>query len=459
MTTTAQARRDPLRRGRPRPPLQLARPRPARRLERQRRLVHRARACRRGGEVRPGLHRRQPVHHAELAAPLPQPPRAPDAALGARRHDEAHRPRRHRDHLVQRALQPGPPLRLPRPDQPRSRRLERRHHRRRGTAGNYGRDEHYDYDTRYGRAHEFFEVIQGLWDSYEDDAFPRDRETGVSSTRTKQHALNHEGDLLPGAGPAQHRALAAGPAGDLPGRRLRPGPRPRRAVRRGHLHPRPLDSSRPGLPRRHAAPRRREGPRPRRPDLMPGIAVFVGDTDDEARALEQAQADDHDFDRARASSAARSAGTTSASTTPTRPSPTCARPRSSAWKTQADKITELAPSRTDPAPDRRAFSAPKPAVRRHGEHVADPIAEWFAAAAPRRLQHPPRAALAVPALRRRGGAAVARARDLPPPSTSRPPCAATSGCRSPRTGTRRPAGRRCSARDRRAPAGRRRGAR
>ena len=37
-----------------------------------------------------------------------------------------------------------------------------------GTAGNYSRDEHYDYATRYGRALEHVRVAQGLWDSYED---------------------------------------------------------------------------------------------------------------------------------------------------------------------------------------------------------------------------------------------------------------------------------------------------
>src|SRR5690606_1142768 len=36
-----------------------------------------------------------------------------------------------------------------------------------GTAGNYSRDEHFDYPTRYRRAAEHIEVSQGLWDSYE----------------------------------------------------------------------------------------------------------------------------------------------------------------------------------------------------------------------------------------------------------------------------------------------------
>ena len=65
-----------------------------------------------------------------------------------------------------------------------------------GTAGNYGKDEHYDYDTRYGRAHEYLDVARGLWRSYEDGAFVRDRETGVFLDPTKLHALNRKGRLL-----------------------------------------------------------------------------------------------------------------------------------------------------------------------------------------------------------------------------------------------------------------------
>lgn len=52
-----------------------------------------------------------------------------------------------------------------------------------GTAGNYGLDEHYDYDTRYARAEEHVQVVQGLWQSYEDDAFPVIGPVAGSSTR------------------------------------------------------------------------------------------------------------------------------------------------------------------------------------------------------------------------------------------------------------------------------------
>jgi FMN-dependent oxidoreductase (nitrilotriacetate monooxygenase family) len=70
-----------------------------------------------------------------------------------------------------------------------------------GAARNYGREEHFDHAVRYRRAREFVEVVRGLWDSYEDDAFPRDKETGVFLDKPKQHALNHKGEFFSVAGP------------------------------------------------------------------------------------------------------------------------------------------------------------------------------------------------------------------------------------------------------------------
>jgi FMN-dependent oxidoreductase (nitrilotriacetate monooxygenase family) len=66
---------------------------------------------------------------------------------------------------------------------------------------NFGLDEHLDYATRYGRAREFVEVARGLWDSYEDDAFPADVGQGVFLDPTKLHALNHVGEHFRVAGP------------------------------------------------------------------------------------------------------------------------------------------------------------------------------------------------------------------------------------------------------------------
>jgi FMN-dependent oxidoreductase (nitrilotriacetate monooxygenase family) len=66
---------------------------------------------------------------------------------------------------------------------------------------NFGLDEHLDYATRYGRALEFVEIARGLWDSYEEDAFPADVERGVFLDAQKLHALDHVGEHFKVAGP------------------------------------------------------------------------------------------------------------------------------------------------------------------------------------------------------------------------------------------------------------------
>src|SRR6478736_9084286 len=70
-----------------------------------------------------------------------------------------------------------------------------------GTSRNYGLEEHLDYATRYGRALEFVQVARGLWDSYEDDAFPADVDRGVFLDPAKLHELNHVGEHFRVAGP------------------------------------------------------------------------------------------------------------------------------------------------------------------------------------------------------------------------------------------------------------------
>jgi FMN-dependent oxidoreductase (nitrilotriacetate monooxygenase family) len=70
-----------------------------------------------------------------------------------------------------------------------------------GASRNFGLEEHLDYATRYGRALEFVQVARGLWDSYEDDAFPADVENNVFLDPEKLHELNHEGEHFRVAGP------------------------------------------------------------------------------------------------------------------------------------------------------------------------------------------------------------------------------------------------------------------
>ena len=69
------------------------------------------------------------------------------------------------------------------------------------TALNFGLDEHVEHGERYKRAREFFDVVTGLWDSFADDAFVRDVESGVYFDPEKMRTLNHKGQFLAVKGP------------------------------------------------------------------------------------------------------------------------------------------------------------------------------------------------------------------------------------------------------------------
>lgn len=62
---------------------------------------------------------------------------------------------------------------------------------------NFNLEEHVEHSERYKRAREFYDVVTGLWDSFADDAFIRDPESGVYVDPDKMHTLNHRGKELP----------------------------------------------------------------------------------------------------------------------------------------------------------------------------------------------------------------------------------------------------------------------
>ena len=66
---------------------------------------------------------------------------------------------------------------------------------------NFGREDHLEHALRYKRAREFFDVVTGLWDSWEDDAFLRDQESGIFFDPDKLHVLGHEGEYFKVRGP------------------------------------------------------------------------------------------------------------------------------------------------------------------------------------------------------------------------------------------------------------------
>jgi alkanesulfonate monooxygenase len=68
-------------------------------------------------------------------------------------------------------------------------------------AYNFGRDAHYGHAERYDRAREFAEVVVALWDSWDDDAFVRDKASGLFFDPAKLHRLNHVGKHFKVRGP------------------------------------------------------------------------------------------------------------------------------------------------------------------------------------------------------------------------------------------------------------------
>ena len=70
-----------------------------------------------------------------------------------------------------------------------------------GSAANFNKPEHPQHDLRYRMATEFVGITKGLRDSWEDDAFVRDKESGVFIDPTKMHRLDHQGEFFNVQGP------------------------------------------------------------------------------------------------------------------------------------------------------------------------------------------------------------------------------------------------------------------
>lgn len=166
-----------------------------------------------------------------------------------------------------------------------------------GTARNYGRDEHLDYATRYERALEHVTVARGLWDSYEDDAFPRDQAAGVFFDRSRQHALDHRGTHFSVAGPLNVERSAQGQpvifqAGDsAEGRDLAA------TIGEGIFT---MPRAFPDAQAFYAEMKRRATAKGRDPDhilIMPSLHVTLADTDAEAHELVEATREAKTFAR------------------------------------------------------------------------------------------------------------------------------------------------------------------
>jgi FMN-dependent oxidoreductase (nitrilotriacetate monooxygenase family) len=253
-----------------------------------------------------------------------------------------------------------------------------------GTAGNFSRDEHYDYDTRYGRGLEFVQVCRALWDSYEDDAFPRDRERRVFLDRAKQHALNHRGEYFQVVGPLNISRSPQGQpvifqAGDSDqGRDLGA------AIGEGiFTHAPSIEAGQAfyaDIKGRAAA----KGRDPADMLVLPGVSVYVGDTDADGREIERSiQLADNDFERSLAELGRPFGWHDFRQYDLDAPFPDVLHAAQLSFRTQAEHIVALAKDNGYTLRETvNALSAPRPTpFAGSAVTVADELQHWFEAGA------------------------------------------------------------------------------
>jgi FMN-dependent oxidoreductase (nitrilotriacetate monooxygenase family) len=69
------------------------------------------------------------------------------------------------------------------------------------TSQNVDEAQNFGFERHVERAQEFYDVVTGLWDSWEDDAVIRDHQTGRYIDPRKLHVLNHKGKHFSVRGP------------------------------------------------------------------------------------------------------------------------------------------------------------------------------------------------------------------------------------------------------------------
>jgi FMN-dependent oxidoreductase (nitrilotriacetate monooxygenase family) len=94
------------------------------------------------------------------------------------------------------------------------------------SARNFGREAVPDHAQRYARAAEFSEIVNALWDSWEDDAFVGDKAAGLFVDPARVHAISHQGPHFSVQGPLnlprtpQGRPVLVQAGGSADGREL-----------------------------------------------------------------------------------------------------------------------------------------------------------------------------------------------------------------------------------------------
>jgi FMN-dependent oxidoreductase (nitrilotriacetate monooxygenase family) len=156
-----------------------------------------------------------------------------------------------------------------------------------GSGRNYGRT-HPEHDLRYEIASEYLDVVKGLWDSWDDDAFVRNRETGQFFDRTKLHRLDHNGRFFSVEGPLNAGRSAQGQPVVFQAGASEPG------IDLAGRHADGVFSNSPNIPDAQALYRKLKeaavahGRPADELKVFPGIQPIVGATDEEAERKYQA---------------------------------------------------------------------------------------------------------------------------------------------------------------------------
>jgi len=77
-------------------------------------------------------------------------------------------------------------------------------------AGNFGLQSHPDHSVRYQRAEEFCDVVNGLWQSWDENAFLYNKDTGIFFDVARLNILDHKGEYFQVKGPLNVPACPGG---------------------------------------------------------------------------------------------------------------------------------------------------------------------------------------------------------------------------------------------------------
>jgi FMN-dependent oxidoreductase (nitrilotriacetate monooxygenase family) len=153
-----------------------------------------------------------------------------------------------------------------------------------GLGRNHSQEKLMEHSLRYRVASEYLDVVKGLWDSWEDDAFVRNKETGQYVDFDKMHTLDHKGEFFSVQGPLnmerseQGRPIVFQAGGSDEGKNL--AAKEADAIFSRHSDPVKVEAFAKDIRSRAIA----QGRRPEDILIFPSITPILGATEEEAKA-------------------------------------------------------------------------------------------------------------------------------------------------------------------------------